>query len=237
MSLAEKTKTIAENVPKVFENGKRVGKQVEYDRFWDSFQDYGNRTHYGYGFAGDGWNNDTFKPKYNICPSTASAIFYSVEIEGDFVELLSALGITLDLSQATNLSSAFSSSTFITRLGVMNTSNATTIATMFSACYGLVTIDKLILKSDGSQTITNVLSQCNALENLTIEGVIGKNGFDIHWSTKLSHNSLMSIIYALQDKTGDTSGTSWVCTLGTENLAKLSDAEKAIATEKGWSLL
>ena len=234
MSLAEKTKTIAENVPKVFEAGKQVGKQVEYDRFWDSYQDYGNRTHYGYGFAGDGWNNDTFKPKYNICPSTASAIFYSVEIEGDFVELLSAFGITLDLSKATNLSSAFASSSFITRLGVVNTSNATTIATMFSACYGLVTIDKLILKSDGSQTITNLFSQCNALENVTIEGVIGSN-IDVHWSTKLTRDSLMSIINALQDKSGTTG--SWVCTLGTENIAKLTDAEKAIATQKGWTLL
>ena len=77
----------------------------------------------------------------------------------------------------------------------------------------------------------------NPLEDFEIiGGTININGFDFHWSTKLSHDSLMSIINALQDKTTDTSGTSWVVTLGTENLAKLSDSQKAIATQKGWSL-
>jgi hypothetical protein len=42
----------------------------------------------------------------------------------------------------------------------------------------------------------------------------------------------MSIINALQKK---TSGT-WTVTLGTTNLNKLDTNEKAIATDKGWTL-
>ena len=47
----------------------------------------------------------------------------------------------------------------------------------------------------------------------------------------------MSIINCLKDYSTDTSGTSHTVTLGTTNLAKLTDEQKAIATEKGWSLV
>lgn len=72
------------------------------------------------------------------------------------------------------------------------------------------------------------------LEEIRIEGEIGQNGLSFLQSTKLTHDSLMSIINALQDKT--SAGGTWVLTIGTANLAKLTDAEKAIATQKGWTL-
>jgi hypothetical protein len=79
---------------------------------------------------------------------------------------------------------------------------------------------------------TNTFSNCPALTTLIIEGTIGQNGFDVSSCTKLSHDSLMSIINALK------SGVSGLTvTLGSANLAKLTDAEKAIATQKGWTLL
>lgn len=43
-----------------------VGKQAEYDRFWDNFQDNGNRKIYWYGFASPGWNQETLNPKHKI---------------------------------------------------------------------------------------------------------------------------------------------------------------------------
>ena len=73
---------------------------------------------------------------------------------------------------------------------------------------------------------------CKALENLLVHGTIGQNGFNVSQSTKLTHDSLMSIINALEAKTEGT----WTVTLGATNLAKLTDAEKAIATQKGWTL-
>jgi hypothetical protein len=44
----------------------------------------------------------------------------------------------------------------------------------------------------------------------------------------------MNVINILKDYSG--SGTTYTLTLGSTNLAKLTDAEKAIATEKGWTL-
>ena len=64
MTIADKLQTIAENEQKIYDKGK----QDEYDRFWDLYQDYGNRRSYRHAFAGYGWTVDTFKPKYKMTP-------------------------------------------------------------------------------------------------------------------------------------------------------------------------
>ena len=40
-----------------------------YDTFWDTYQQNGKRTNYQYAFSGKGWNDTTFKPKYDISVS------------------------------------------------------------------------------------------------------------------------------------------------------------------------
>lgn len=49
----------------------------------------------------------------------------------------------------------------------------------------------------------------------------------------LTHDSIMNVINGLADRTGQTALT---LTLGSTNLAKLSDTEKAIAVNKNWTL-
>ena len=87
------------------------------------------------------------------------------------------------------------------------------------------------------QTFTNWFAGCSDLVEIrfTDESVIGNN-IDLSPCKSLSHESIMNIINALADKTTDTSGTEWVCTLGTDNLNKLSAAEIAVAPGKGWVL-
>ena len=109
------------------------------------------------------------------------------------------------------------------------------VSGLFSNASKLKTIRQLIV-DESTAFATNTFGSCEALENLTVVGTIGKNGFSVSGSMKLTHDSLMSIISVLQDKTTDTSGTSWVCTLGATNLGKLTDEEKATATNKGWTL-
>ena len=60
MSIADKLTTVAENVPKVYE----AGRKAEYDAEWDERQEYGNRIDHRYFFAGNGWTSYTFNPKY-----------------------------------------------------------------------------------------------------------------------------------------------------------------------------
>ncbi len=222
MSIAEQLTTIAENVPKVYE----AGKKSEYDKFWDAFQNNGNKTNYYVAFYGPSWNNDNFKPKYLIKPSSLNSAFASCGISGDLTGLCE-----LDTSNCTNFSSAFNGCTGITRVGVIDCRKASGNVQPFKGCTALETIDKIILKSDGTHGLTT-LTDCTSLMNITIEGVQGVS-CDVS-SCPLIYDSIMSIINALKDYSG--SGTTYTLTLGTTNLAKLTDAEKAIATEKGWTL-
>jgi hypothetical protein len=80
----------------------------------------------------------------------------------------------------------------------------------------------------------NNFGSCTELQNLTIVGTIGQNGLDLHWSEKLTHDSLMSVINCLKDYSG--TGTTHTVTLGATNLNKLDKDEIAIATQKGWSV-
>jgi hypothetical protein len=227
MSIAEKLTTIAENQQSVYD----AGKQSEYDRFWDTYQQNGNQINYEKVFAGYPWTKEIFRPKYNMRPRVANDMFYYHNFDGtpyDLVEHLESLGVTLDFSNCAWLSGAFTYAGF-SRVGVIDTRASTSVSSMFTNSPHLITIDKLILKDDGSQTFT-AFTNTSKLENIIIEGVIGQP-LNVSWSTKLTHDSLMSIINALQS--GVTSKT---LTIGTANLAKLTDAEKAIATEKGWTL-
>ena len=213
-----------------YDEGFDAGKQAEYDAFWDVYQQNGTRLDHLGAFAGVGWSNGNFKPKYDIKPSATYMMFRGALISGDLVDALSKLGVSLDFSECTDVRYTFMSSQ-ITRLGVIDLSSATLTENMFNGARQLRTIDKLILKADGSQTFSSFFNNTSALENITIEGFIGNN-ISFSSCTKLTHDSLMSIINHLQTK----SSGSFVLTLGTRNIGELSDAEKAIATEKGWTL-
>ena len=58
-----------------------------------------------------------------------------------------------------------------------------------------------------------------------------KVSVDLSQCAKLTHDSLMNVINSIQTVT-----TPETLTLGGVNLAKLSDEEKKVATDKGWTL-
>ncbi len=97
----------------------------------------------------------------------------------------------------------------------------------FRGASELETIPLLTVKE--TTTFDNAFTGCSALKNLTISGTIGQN-IDLS-PCPLTHDSLMNVIEHL-----GTVSAAMTLTLGTANLAKLTDAEKAKATRKGWSL-
>lgn len=222
MSVAEKLTTIAENMPKVYE----AGQKSEYDHFWDNYQENGARTHYSRAFGGVGWTSEIYKPKYPLRPTNALMMYCGCTIAGH---------MEVDFSQCSELTQTFQDAKQVTSLGIIDARNVNSLPRTFQSMHNCVSIQKLILKDDGSQTFNNTLAYCYELVDIVIEGLIGNNGFSVSNSTKLSHDSLMSIINALQDKT--SVGDTWTVTLGKTNLEKLTDAEKAIATQKGWTLV
>lgn len=229
MTIADKLTTIAANEQKVYE----AGKQAEYDAFWDNFQENGNRGNYIDGFAGRGWTDETFRPKYNIQPTNAGYMFRQSGIQ-DLTGILKNLGIILDFSKCTSFS-YFIQGSSLKNIGIIDTTKIDSLAYFLAGAQKLEQIERLILKDDGSQSLTNDYSfgGLSSLQDIVIEGCIGMS-VSFQWSTLLTHDSLISIINALKDY----SETSRTCTLtlGSTNLDKLSETEKAIATEKGWTL-
>lgn len=77
---------------------------------------------------------------------------------------------------------------------------------------------------------------CDPLKNLTFEGTIGKD-LNVSGCPLLTHDSLINIIACLKDYSDNTDETVHTLTLGTTNLSKLTDEEKAMITQKGWQTL
>lgn len=72
---------------------------------------------------------------------------------------------------------------------------------------------------------------CTSLTDLG--GFVGlKTNLDLSYCTKLTHDSIINVI----NKAADVTSSPKTLTLGSTNLAKISDEEKAIATAKGWTL-
>ena len=227
---ANKLTAIAQNQQKVYDAGHTKGYSEAENDFWDAFQANGTRTSYQRAFGCSAWNDITFKPKYDIVPKKVSDYIFAQCNVTDLAATLERLGVVLDLSQSTGYYQFYNTTT--TRIPRVDLRAAKYYNQTFADATRLVTIDAVV--SSEVCKWGNAFSNCKVLENLTIEGTIGKNGFSVSGSPKLSHDSLMSIINALADYHGD--GLIHTVTLGEVNLAKLTDAEKAIATERGWTL-
>lgn len=226
MSISAKLTTIAENVPKVH----AAGKKVEYDAFWDKYQDYGKKFKYFYAFAGTGWTDETFKPKYNLIFSYSNINAFAYCRVTDLVQKLSECGITIDTTQCNSFTSMFAYAETST-VPAMDTTSATGINQMFYEAKKLVTIEKLKVKEE--TTYNAAFNNCESLENITFEGIIGQN-INLSACLKLSYDSLMNIISCLKDYSGTT--TTKTLSLHADSKAKLTDAEKALITQKGWTL-
>lgn len=228
--------------------GYEAGKQAQYDALWDAIQDGGNRVDYKYAFSRSKWNSDTFKPKYNISPTVATELFRAANVGDDttkridLIKLEEETGFKFDFSNCTNMAYAFADGGCILTIGEVDLRKCTGGESLTYAFYGGYggthkTEIKKIICDENTYFHLYTFDNLHYLQEIRFEGIIGTkgtNGMLFSKSTKLSHDSLMSIINALQDLTGTEITRSIV--LGTTNLAKLTDAEKAIATQKGWSL-
>jgi hypothetical protein len=177
--------------------GIEQGKQAEYDAFWDIYQDYGNRRHYSHAFAGLGWRDTSFKPKYDIFVSNAYMMFADSNIK-DLKSALENCCVVLDTSQCINFQYMFMNSR-VEKIGVIDTRGHNKLVSTFGAAY-IVFIEKIVLRDDGSQTFSDFITT-PALVDVVIEGVIGQNGFSVSICTKLSRASITSVINALSTTT------------------------------------
>ena len=245
MSIAEKMSEIAENVPLVYQ----AGKDKEWNDFWDGYQENGTKTTYSYAFYSSQWDKELFRPKYDIIPkrSTEMFEFFNKEKEPfDLAAHLEALGITLDLSQNIDANVTYMFyQMWVTRLPEIDFSHHSgIIISAFSYSTPLETIDKLILKDDGSQRYRNPFLGLPNLKNIVIEGAIGQDGINLSSSTQLSKASITSFVNALLES---ASGKSITFSLTAVNNAFETSAGAAdgstseewgtlIATKSNWTI-
>ena len=135
----------------------------------------------------------------------------------------------IDTSSVTNMRSMFDHCVSLTTIPLIDTSSVTNMYYMFDSCYSLTTIPQLDTSS--VTDINYMLYRCSKLTDLG--GFVGlKCNLDLSDSSLITHDSLMNVI----NKAADVTASPKTLTLGSTNLAKLSDEEKAIATNKGWTL-
>lgn len=213
--------------------GIEEGKQVQYDAFWDTHQQNGNRTDYSYAFAGEGWTDATFRPKYDIKPINGSNYIFSSSLLTDVVKLLNDCGIVFDYSQCTVTGYLAHTNKTIQTFPTVDTRSRNAINNFFYNCDSLRSIEKIILKDDGSQAFnTYSFALLPALEEIRFEGLIGKS-LEIKGSPLLSNASVQSIIDCLKDLTGATAQT---ITFHADVKAKLTDEQKTVISNKNWIL-
>lgn len=134
----------------------------------------------------------------------------------------------LDTSNVVRMYEMFSNCSMLITIPKLDTSKVTSMGSMFSGCSSLTTVP--MLDTTNVTNMNSMFSYCSNLE--TIHMININDDLDIHWSTKFTREALLEIIGNLKAQTSETKTLK----MGSTNLAKLTDEDKAIATNKGWTL-
>lgn len=138
------------------------------------------------------------------------------------------------LSQSNDVRDVFSGCTALlsataATIGEWTLNYATDTSRMFNNCTSLVQLPCIDMAN-----VTNtsqMLDYCTSLQLLYKGGLKNlKVSTNLSTCTALTHDSLVDLFNVIATVSGKT------LTLGSTNLAKLTDEEKAIATGKGWTL-
>lgn len=132
-----------------------------------------------------------------------------------------------DTSLAKNMQAMFLSCYSLETIPLYDTTNVDNMSMMFADCFLLKEVPTIDMSN-----VTNadkMFENCRSLEKLHMVN-IGVN-IDISASTKFTSESLIEILSNLK------ADVARLLILGEENLSKLNDVQKAVATNKGWILI
>lgn len=236
-----------------YQEGCADGKQLEYDRFWDIFQQGGNRTDYKRAFS---YWTDSPIPKYTAIidakgggSAEVFALFGAGNTKDDGMVDLTEACAKLDFSQCEDPANLFMYA-YAKNINV-DLTGAKKLSSTFSESGG-GKHDNIKLKVSASCEFYLTFYWSGSITTLEfLEGSkIGRNGLNLQWSTHLDEvrqtdntwvinpecPSLKSLLDCLDDKSEDKS-TVWKITVGAANLAKIEEylpTELSNAYAKGW---
>lgn len=133
----------------------------------------------------------------------------------------------LDTSNVTDMASMFFGCNSLTAVPLYNTSKVTNMSQMFWHCNNLQTIPAY--DCTNVTNMNNIFASCGSLKSILMTN-IGVS-LNIASSTLFERSDLLVILNNLKTVT-----STEVLTMGATNLAKLTDEDKLIATNKGWTL-
>ena len=132
-----------------------------------------------------------------------------------------------DTSNVTNMEGMFVKCSNLSSIPQLDTSKVTAMVEMFYGCTKLTTIPRL--NASKVVDMRNMLGGCSGLTSIGMYGFT--RSVDIS-PTALEHDAIVAFL----DQAGTAYNSSQKITMGPDKLALLSDEEKAIATNKGWTL-
>ena len=134
---------------------------------------------------------------------------------------------SLDTSNVTDMSFMFKYCSKLTSVPSFDTSNVTDMTNMFNDCRNLTSVPSF--DTSNVTNMTNMFQNCSKLKEIHMINIDAN--LDISSSTEFTRKALLEIIGNLKTVT-----TTKRLTMGYINLANLTDEDKAIATNKGWTL-
>ena len=100
----------------------------------------------------------------------------------------------------------------------------------FSNCSSLTTVN---LPSSLTSIGNGIFDRCLSLKKVTFGDNFNCNGLNLSASTQFARETILQWLNALADRTGQT---AYKLTIGAKNLAKLTEQDILIATNKNWTL-
>jgi hypothetical protein len=235
--------TITEQITRAkadYDEVYQAGKKAEYDAFWDSYQQNGERTDYRYAFCGIGWTENNLRPKHPI------------KVVGDAGNMFTRCGmrrkkaidlshLQLDLSEVTSFESGLHDAC-ITNVTLVFSEKIIKLNSVFNQGFGGnigtgATVKLMFYVPNPACSWTSGFAYAYLLtELILLDGTkIGVNGFNVQWSNNLSHDSIVSIINALSTT---TSGLTVTLSKTAVNKAfETSDGANDGSTSTEWTTL
>lgn len=227
--------------------GTADGAQSEYDRFWDAFQDGGNRTDYSWAFR---FVSDyCAKPKYKVqnlaTNSKVACMFQSSKItklESKYFDLSSVSAITDE--QTKNMYAVFNNCLKLVEIEDIGIPAMNYSATWY-ACSKLETI--AVVRCASGKEFDDTYKPfygCTSLKNVIFEGELDTNGLTLQYSPKLSRASIESVIGVLSTSTSGLKVTlskaavnkAFETSEGANNGVSSADWAALIATKSNWTI-
>ena len=160
----------------------------------------------------------------NLLDATKSTNYYFANYTGTSVDGLISY---IDTSNVNNMGYMFVGCKNLTSIPLLNTSKVTNMVVMFRDCTNLTSIPQLDVSN--VTDMNYIFDNCRKLEEIHMTGM--KVSFDISASTLFTREALVEILNNLATVTRTAT-----LKMGATNLAKLTDEDKQIATNKGWTL-